>query len=1147
MSTLREVFERQWVLHERNAAEKRKFEQEIKEMEAKITQRSRGLSRKELSQLCAICLKVKVATTAALVCGVCRKKTCTRCGNRYQSTWTCALCMKKREMFKFSGGAWHNDVERHERFQVQEMLNRLAEESVRRMEMANYNTQEETVRISTPAENPPRLNHPPTIETKPQVTIANKFFLKTGSDDGDQVHDDVMDEYDDDDDVFEDQDDGSESDNYLNFPHEEEQRRLDGSCDSYSSVHYSSLDEEGAFYVVAQCASGGTPEDLSPVEDTKLEGQSPKRKVAVSILSKQRNCPLIHKVTLQKDLKMSEEFGSGAEFGIRVVGGRMCTGGFIGVYVAKVMRGLSAVQCIKEGDQILEWNHTSMVDVTFEKVRSIVAESPQEITLVLCHNAASFTDSRTPSKERISGAREEKQKRKRHESVKCWSRWSLTQLTENDGGLDKYETQRTQFPADEKIGQIQLHLWHDPHGNNMVVRVLSARGLSLQDMPNQELPNLYVLLYLLPNREISSHFRTNTDPETVTPKWDLSFIFSNIPESELTSRTLEVTLWSEDQKKRNVFLGEVLIKLTPEPLCSGAQWYDLVDHDESSSFLPVPMPRRHSLSNLDPINKGNSCPWDANAKVKKYSLPVCKPVSRSISTVNISRGITPSIVINNGNGDSALHQRKRRRADSVVTMEAFRPRAKTELQKRGESFRRKFLESCKCSSAPATPTASIPASLEDLRRKRAFTRSTDIVKSPIKLSQYLLSFKSAQDSTSEQEQPATKMEREGKKKGALDAMKKYPSNLRIRLSRLTIKQSPLEECSTPGPRGPTTRRNEPPGCQSAPATPNVTKSSEDIRRERSFTNYLLVPPSPGGLTGHLKLKRLTTPPVAESEELGSCFSFPKPALQTQLSNVDEKEATKGQNEENKCQATLPESSPLENVTQASCSNVNDEWQIPLITIQPSTSGEVSPFGESCTEHKTEPEPEVEAEQPAEKKGTMYALRRYSRSLMPRSSSLKSSDKMSMFGEDPVKGVVGPGQMRRGSYQGHELGYIRIGLLGIRGILEVEIIRGVGLMVPGDHPPDTYVKTYLIQDQIRLLKRKTSITRQSVNPVYNCKIKYPGRDLHNKELVVSIWCKQGIFGRKVLLGEVRIALGSLNLSVKQVSWYKLFIESQLSDD
>lgn len=75
--------------------------------------------------------------------------------------------------------------------------------------------------------------------------------------------------------------------------------------------------------------------------------------------------------------------------------------------------------------------------------------------------------------------------------------------------------------------------------------------------------------------------------------------------------------------------------------------------------------------------------------------------------------------------------------------------------------------------------------------------------------------------------------------------------------------------------------------------------------------------------------------------------------------------------ENKPQATLPESLPLENVAQASCSNANDEWQIPRITIQPSHSGEVSQFEETSTE----PEPEVEAEQPAEKKGPMHALRR----------------------------------------------------------------------------------------------------------------------------------------------------------------------------
>lgn len=74
------------------------------------------------------------------------------------------------------------------------------------------------------------------------------------------------------------------------------------------------------------------------------------------------------------------------------------------------------------------------------------------------------------------------------------------------------------------------------------------------------------------------------------------------------------------------------------------------------------------------------------------------------------------------------------------------------------------------------------------------------------------------------------------------------------------------------------------------------------------------------------------------------------------------------------QATLPESSPLENVAQASCSNTNNERQIPLITIHPSSSREVLHFGETSTEHN-KPETEEEAEQPAEKKGTMHALRK----------------------------------------------------------------------------------------------------------------------------------------------------------------------------
>ena len=44
--------------------------------------------------------------------------------------------------------------------------------------------------------------------------------------------------------------------------------------------------------------------------------------------------------------------------------------------------------CLIQGDQILEWNHVSMVDVSFEQVRKIVADSPEDVTLVVCHNTA---------------------------------------------------------------------------------------------------------------------------------------------------------------------------------------------------------------------------------------------------------------------------------------------------------------------------------------------------------------------------------------------------------------------------------------------------------------------------------------------------------------------------------------------------------------------------------------------------------------------------------------------------------------------------------------------------------------------------------------------------------------------------------------
>lgn len=69
----------------------RKLNQEMMQLEETISQRSHGLSGKALSEICNMCFKVKVATTGALVCERCKKKTCIRCGKRDQVRLLCNL------------------------------------------------------------------------------------------------------------------------------------------------------------------------------------------------------------------------------------------------------------------------------------------------------------------------------------------------------------------------------------------------------------------------------------------------------------------------------------------------------------------------------------------------------------------------------------------------------------------------------------------------------------------------------------------------------------------------------------------------------------------------------------------------------------------------------------------------------------------------------------------------------------------------------------------------------------------------------------------------------------------------------------------------------------------------------------------------
>ncbi|XP_032476196.1 synaptotagmin-like protein 4 isoform X2 [Phocoena sinus] len=78
----------------------------------------------------------------------------------------------------------------------------------------------------------------------------------------------------------------------------------------------------------------------------------------------------------------------------------------------------------------------------------------------------------------------------------------------------------------------------------------------------------------------------------------------------------------------------------------------------------------------------------------------------------------------------------------------------------------------------------------------------------------------------------------------------------------------------------------------------------------------------------------------------------------------------------------------------------------------------------------------------------------------------------------------------------------------------------------------YVKTYLLPDKSRQGKRKTSIKRDTINPLYDEILKYeiPESLLSQRTLQFSVW-HHGRFGRNTFLGEAEVQMDSWKLDKK----------------
>ncbi|XP_078077962.1 synaptotagmin-like protein 2 isoform X14 [Mustelus asterias] len=87
--------------------------------------------------------------------------------------------------------------------------------------------------------------------------------------------------------------------------------------------------------------------------------------------------------------------------------------------------------------------------------------------------------------------------------------------------------------------------------------------------------------------------------------------------------------------------------------------------------------------------------------------------------------------------------------------------------------------------------------------------------------------------------------------------------------------------------------------------------------------------------------------------------------------------------------------------------------------------------------------------------------------------------------------------------------------------------------------DPYVKSYLLPDKIKMGKRKTSVKKKSLNPVYNEVLRYKieKATLMAQTLNLSVW-HNDTFGRNSFLGEVEIELNKWDWSNKKMDWHNL---------
>ncbi|KAK2581887.1 hypothetical protein KPH14_002348 [Odynerus spinipes] len=130
----------------------------------------------------------------------------------------------------------------------------------------------------------------------------------------------------------------------------------------------------------------------------------------------------------------------------------------------------------------------------------------------------------------------------------------MEELTDNAEEPDEAESKQSEV----KLGRLQYKLEYDFNSNSLAVTVIQAEELPALDMGGTSDP--YVKVYLLPDKK--KKFETKVHRKTLSPVFDETFTFKNVPYAEAMNKTLVFAIFDFDRFSKHDQIGEVKV-----PLC----------------------------------------------------------------------------------------------------------------------------------------------------------------------------------------------------------------------------------------------------------------------------------------------------------------------------------------------------------------------------------------------------------------------------------------------------------------------------------------------------------------------------------------------------------------------------------------------------